>query len=42
MARDNKAGDRKSSARNKDKIFQKDFEVKAGTNMDVELMLDKS
>lgn len=29
-------------ARNKDKIFQKDFEVKAGTNMDVELMLDKS
>lgn len=29
-------------ARNKDKIFQKDFEVKAGTNMDVELMLDQS
>ena len=29
-------------ARNKDKIFQKDFEVKAGTNMDVELMLNKS
>jgi hypothetical protein len=29
-------------ARNKDKIFQKDFEVKAGTNMDVELMLNQS
>ena len=29
-------------ARNKDKIFQRDFEVKAGTNMDVELMLDQS
>lgn len=29
-------------ARNKDQIFQKDFEVKAGSNMDVELMLDQS
>ena len=29
-------------ARNKDKIFQRDFEVKAGTNMDVELLLDQS
>jgi len=29
-------------ARNKDQIFQKDFEVKAGTNMDVELLLDQS
>ena len=29
-------------ARNKDQIFQRDFEVKAGTNMDVELMLDQS
>jgi hypothetical protein len=29
-------------ARNKDKIFQRDFEVKAGANMDVELLLDQS
>jgi hypothetical protein len=29
-------------ARNKDEIFQKDFEVKAGANMDVELLLDQS
>jgi len=29
-------------ARNKDQIFQKDFEVKAGTNIDVELMLNQS
>lgn len=29
-------------ARNKDKLFQKDFEVKAGANMDVELLLDQS
>lgn len=29
-------------ARNKDKIFQKEFEVKAGANMDVELLLDQS
>lgn len=29
-------------ARNKDKIYQRDFEVKAGSSMDVELMLDQS
>lgn len=29
-------------ARNKDKLFQRDFEVKAGVNMDVELMLNQS
>ena len=28
-------------ARNKDKIYQRDFEVKAGKNADVELMLGR-
>ncbi len=28
-------------ARNKDQLFQKDFEVKAGVNIDVELLLDE-